>query len=150
MFWYSLIELDFLISLIIVIVYGLFSLRCKNINLTDVYFISRLLPITFIIGFYVESCNTVFYPSIDLLVAILTSVVMGSFRNFESILLLLLAFVGNIFMLHSIDFMTFFITLEIRFHIPLNHLAIVCFTLLVIKMLVFNAYLYAYLIIHSD
>nr|AJN90449.1 NADH dehydrogenase subunit 2 [Dunaliella salina] len=112
MFWYSLIELDFLISLIIVIVYGLFSLRCKNIHLTDVYFISRLLPITFIIGFYVESCNTVFYPSIDLLVAILTSVVMGSFRNFESILLLLLAFVGNIFMLHSIDFMTFFITLE--------------------------------------
>ena len=112
MFWYSLIELDFLISLIIVIVYGLFSLRCRNIYLSDVYFISRLLPITFIIGFYVESCNTEFYPSIDLLVAILTSVVMGSFRNFESILLLLLAFVGNIFMLHSIDFMTFFISLE--------------------------------------
>ena len=112
MFWYSLIELDFLISLIIVIVYGLFSLRCKNIHLTDVYFISRLLPITFIIGFYIESCNTEIYPSIDLLVAILTSIVMGSFRNFESILLLLLAFVGNIFMLHSIDFMTFFIALE--------------------------------------
>ena len=112
MFWYSLIELDFLISLIIVIVYGLFSLRSKNINLTDVFFISRLLPIMFIIGFYVESCNTILYPSIDLLVAILTSVVMGSFRNFESILLLLLAFIGNIFMLHSIDFMTFFISLE--------------------------------------
>nr|YP_003029834.1 NADH dehydrogenase subunit 2 [Dunaliella salina]ACS95024.1 NADH dehydrogenase subunit 2 [Dunaliella salina] len=112
MFWYSLIELDFLISLIIVIVYGLYSLRCKNIHLTDVYFISRILPITFIIGFYIESCNTEIYPSIDLLVAILTSIVMGSFRNFESILLLLLAFVGNIFMLHSIDFMTFFITLE--------------------------------------
>ncbi len=112
MFWYSLIELDFLISLIIVIVYGLFSLRSKNIHLTDVYFISRILPIMFIIGFYVESCNTTLYPSIDLLVAILTSIVMGSMRNFESILLLLLAFIGNIFMLHSIDFMTFFITLE--------------------------------------
>lgn len=112
MLWYSLIELDFLISLIIVIVYGLFSLRCKNINITDVIYISRVLPITFIIGFYIESCNTVFYPSIDLLVAILTSIVMGSFRNFESILLLLLAFIGNYFMLHSIDFMTFFITLE--------------------------------------
>jgi len=112
MLWYSLIELDFLISLIIVIVYGLFSLRCKNINLTDVYFISRLLPIIFIIGFYIESCNIVFYPSIDLLIAILTSIVMGSFRNFESILLLLLAFIGNYFMLHSIDFISFFITLE--------------------------------------
>ena len=112
MFWYSLIELDFLISLIIIIVYGLFSLRCKNINLTDVYFISRLLPITFIIGFYVESCNTAFYPSIDLIVAILTSTVMGSFRNFESILLLLLAFIGNILMLHSIDFMGFYLALE--------------------------------------
>ena len=112
MFWYSLIELDFLISLIIVIVYGLFSLRCKNINLTDVYFISRLLPIALTIGFYIESCSSTFNPSIDLLVAILTSVVMGSFRNFESILLLLLAFTGNVFMLHSIDFLTFFITLE--------------------------------------
>lgn len=112
MFWYSLIELDFLISLIIIIVYGLFSLRCKNINLTDVYFISRLLPVLLITGFYIESCNTEFYPSIDLMVAILTTVVMGSFKNFESILLLLLAFIGNVFMLHSIDFMTFFITLE--------------------------------------
>ncbi len=112
MFWYSIIELDFLISLIIVIVYGLFSIRSKNINITSVYFISRLLPILFIIGFYVESCNNTFSPSIDLLVAILISIVMGSYKNFESILLLLLAFIGNIFMLHSIDFMTFFITLE--------------------------------------
>ena len=112
MFWYSLIELDFLISLIIVIVYGLYSLRSKNICLTDVNFISRLLPVLFITGFYVESCNTMFYPSIDLLVAVLTSVIMGSFKSFESILLLLLAFIGNIFMLHSVDFMTFFITLE--------------------------------------
>ena len=112
MFWYSLIELDFLISLIIVIVYGLYCLRSKNICLTDVNFISRLLPVLFITGFYVESCNTMFYPSIDLLVAVLTSVIMGSFKSFESILLLLLAFIGNIFMLHSVDFMTFFITLE--------------------------------------
>jgi NADH:ubiquinone oxidoreductase subunit 2 (subunit N) len=70
------------------------------------------MPVLFITGFYVESGNTMLYPSIDLLVAVLTSVVMGSFRNFESILLLLLAFMGNIFMLHSVDFMTFFITLE--------------------------------------
>lgn len=112
MIWFSLIELDFLISLIIVIVYGLFSLRCRNIFLTDVYFISRLLPFTLIIGFYIESCSNEISPSIDLLVALLTSVVMGNFRNFEAILLLLFAFIGNIWMLHSIDFMTFFITLE--------------------------------------
>jgi NADH:ubiquinone oxidoreductase subunit 2 (subunit N) len=112
MFWYSLIELDFLISFIIIIVYGLFTLRCKNININSVHLISKLLPILFIIGIYIESCNTTFYPTIDLLVAILISVVMGGFKNFESILLLLLAFVGNYLMLHSIDFMTFFITLE--------------------------------------
>jgi len=52
MLWYSLIELDFLISLIVVIVYGLFSLRCKAINLTDVFFISRLLPILFVMGIF--------------------------------------------------------------------------------------------------
>lgn len=112
MFWYSLIELDFLLSLIIVIVYGLFSLRSKNLYLTDVFFISRLLPVALIIGFYIESCNTTVSISISLLVGILTSIVMGSFRNFESVLLLLLAFTGNFFMLHSIDFLTFLITLE--------------------------------------
>jgi NADH-quinone oxidoreductase subunit N len=114
MFWYSLIELDFLISFIIIIVYGLFTLRCKNININSVHLISKLLPILFIIGVYIESCNTTFYPTIDLLVAILTSVVMGSFRNFESILLLLLAFIGNVMMLHSIDFISFFISLEVQ------------------------------------
>ena len=112
MIWNSLIELDFLLSLIVVIVYGLFSLRCKNIHLTDVFFISRLLPFTLIIGFHIESCSNEISPSIDLLVALLTSVVMRNFSNFEAILLLLFAFIGNIWMLHSIDFMTFFITLE--------------------------------------
>jgi len=114
MIWYSLIELDFLISLIIVMVYGLYSLRCKNVHIADVICVSRMLPLILMVGFNIESCATysLFYPTIDMLVAILMTVVMGSFHSLEAILLLLLAYVGNIYMMHSIDFMSFFITLE--------------------------------------
>ena len=112
MLWNTLVELDFLVSLIFIIVYGLASLRSKTINLADVYFISSLIPVLLVIGYHIESCNTTMSLSIELFIAVLTGVVMYSFKNFESILLLLLAFIGNIMMLHSIDFLTFFITLE--------------------------------------
>ena len=68
-----------------------FSLKCKNIYLTDVYFAGKLLPFILIIGFYIESCAPFALnrgllgfevnPSIDLLVALLTSVVIGNLIN---------------------------------------------------------------------
>ena len=121
MYWCSLVELDSLFSLILIIVYGLFSLRSVNSRLNDVYFFCRLLPILFVVGYYIET--GVFNPSssgftisnlisIDILLALLVSVIMYSFNSFESVLLLLFAFIGQYFMLHSVDLLTFYIALE--------------------------------------
>jgi NADH:ubiquinone oxidoreductase subunit 2 (subunit N) len=52
------------------------------------------------------------YNGIDVLLILLTVVIMQSFKSFESILLLLLAFVGQLFMLHSCDLVSFYICLE--------------------------------------
>jgi NADH:ubiquinone oxidoreductase subunit 2 (subunit N) len=49
---------------------------------------------------------------IDVLLVLLTIVIMQSFKSFESVLLLLLAFVGQLFMLHSCDLVSFYICLE--------------------------------------
>lgn len=112
MFWYSLIELDSLLSLILLIVYGLFSLRSVNIQLADVYYFSRLYPLLFVLGYHIDSCASSGTLSIDLLLAVLVSVIMHSFNSLESVLLLQLAFIGSYYMLHSVDLLTFYISLE--------------------------------------
>lgn len=108
-------ELDSLLSLILIIVYGLFSLRSVNIHLSDVYFFCRLFPILFVVGYYIENGAESFlsgFASIDILLAILVSIIMYSFNSFESVLLLLFAFIGQYFMLHSVDLLTFYVALE--------------------------------------
>ena len=67
-------------------------------------------------GFSFEaSATSLSYPGnngIDVLLIFLTVVIMQSFKSFESVLLLLLAFVGQLFMLHSCDLVSFYICLE--------------------------------------
>ena len=61
--------------------------------------------------------SAIAYPGnngIDILLIILTVVIMQSFKSFESVLLLLLAFVGQLFMLHSCDLVSFYICLEVQ------------------------------------
>lgn len=112
MFWYSLIELDSLLSLLLIIVYGLYSLRSVNIHLADVYFFCRLYPVLFVLGYYIDSCASTLTVSVDVLLAVLLFVIMYSFNSFESVLLLLFAFIGSYFMLHSVDLLTFYVALE--------------------------------------
>jgi NADH:ubiquinone oxidoreductase subunit 2 (subunit N) len=132
MLWSSLIELDALITIIIIIVYALFSLRSNvfnstsfypnatavlkgyyvNLNIADLYFFVRIFPLVFVIGFYIESGNTFFNPSIDLLLALLLFVIIPSFTSLEAVLLLVFAFIGSYYMLHSVDLLTFYIALE--------------------------------------
>jgi len=147
MLWCSLPELSLIVGLIMIILYGLFSLnsatiesqpgqnqknvhaiqhiKLVNMHLCDVYFFSRLWPIMFLLGYAIDFTiiestsllSTIAYPTnngIDILLIILTVVIMQSFRSFESILLLLLAFIGQIFMLHSCDLVSFYICLEIQ------------------------------------
>jgi NADH:ubiquinone oxidoreductase subunit 2 (subunit N) len=104
-------ELDSLLSLIFIIIYGLFSLRSVNIHLSDVYFFCRLFPMLFIMGQFIEN-GSEFILNIDFLLALLLAVIIYSFNSFESVLLLLFAFIGQYFMLHSIDLLTFYIALE--------------------------------------
>jgi NADH:ubiquinone oxidoreductase subunit 2 (subunit N) len=129
MLWCSFIELDALLSLILIIVYGLFCLRAKQLQLPDVYLFSRLFPVLFVLSssLYVmdvsSSALSIGIPSgwgwgwgqvwsFDLLLALLLCFIMYSLRSFESVLLLLFAFIGQYYMLHSVDLLGFYIALE--------------------------------------
>lgn len=104
------------------------SLNMVNLFLSDVYFFSRLWPMMLLLGYAIDfplfgangfsfedSATAFSYPGnngIDVLLIFLTVVIMQSFKSFESVLLLLLAFVGQLFMLHSCDLVSFYICLE--------------------------------------
>lgn len=159
-------ELSLCLGLLLIILYGLFSLSMSsqapisdsqstsnmtsagvnrnhgaasmvNVHLNDVYFFSRMWPLMLLLGYivdfpllsdytlglgtdtfsysYTNNMMSLAYPynnGIDILLIILTVVIMQSFKSFESVLLLLLAFVGQLFMLHSCDLVSFYICLE--------------------------------------
>lgn len=121
MLWCSFIELDALLSIILIIIYGLFSLRAKQVCLGDLYLFCRLFPLVFVAGFYLDGAlysglNELSIvdalSSIDVLLALLLFFIMFNFNSFESVLLLLFAFIGQYYMLHSMDLLTFYIALE--------------------------------------
>lgn len=150
MFWCSLVELDAILTLIFLIVYGLGSLRNITGSSFDINFFSRLFPVLFLIGFLLEAgggnsfnngspfrflpnlleqdlsplvsqgaLGTVLGPQsmgsmIEWALVALTIVILYNFRSLESLLLLLFAFLGQYFMLHSVDFLSFFIALEVQ------------------------------------
>ena len=184
MLWCATIETCLSIGLIMIIIYGLFSvnvsspsllasksfsshstifgplgpldrsacLNIVNLYLKDVYFFSRVWPLMLFLGYsidiqpsqaiyasqdnystfmsnglyvsgtfvnnenylFVSIANTISNNGIDILLMILTVIIMQSFKSFESVLLLLLAFVGQLFMLHSCDLVSFYICLEIQ------------------------------------
>lgn len=131
MFWCSLVELDAVLTLIFLIVYGLGNLRKITSGAFDINFFSRLFPVFFLIGFIIESNS---FSSVDLYSVLgsgpealnsfgsmiewalvsLTVVILYNFRSLESLLLLLFAFLGQYYMLHSVDFLSFFIALEVQ------------------------------------
>nr|CAA73994.1 NADH dehydrogenase subunit 2 [Chlorogonium elongatum] len=130
MFYASLIELDALFSIILIIVFALYSLKSTlNLDLGCVYMYCRILPLIYVAPqisdklvesysfgslisetSYISTLNN--GNIIDVLLALLLFVIMASFSSFESVLLLLFAFIAQYFMLHSIDLLTFYIALE--------------------------------------
>lgn len=142
--WCSMTELSLCFGLILIILYGLFSMsidgsvvnsnkyypiKIVNLYLKDVYFFCKVWPMMLLLGYIVDyplvnnELNLTFfemsmstfafqYNGIDVLLIILTVIIMQSFKSFESVLLLLLAFIGQLFMLHSCDLVTFYICLE--------------------------------------
>lgn len=120
MLWSSMPELDLCFGLIMVILYGLFSLRNKHIYLSDVYFFCRTWPLLLMAGYMADGMSwsglgtkgILSAPGLDLLLCLLTFVILQSFKSFESVLLLMMAYVGQLFMLHSCDLVSFYVCLE--------------------------------------
>nr|BBQ09637.1 NADH dehydrogenase subunit 2 [Volvocales sp. NrCl902] len=127
MFWSTLVEFDLCFGLILLILYGLFTLRNQHVSLNDVNFFCRCWPFLVVAGYlfdttlpqvWLDNSLDVSFVSLnsfaflDLFLAFLIFVIMFSFRSFESMLLLMLAFVGQLFMLHSCDLVSFYICLE--------------------------------------
>ena len=113
-------ELDLCFGLILVILYGLFSLRFTHVYLSDVYFFCRCWPLLLLAGYVADGASLLdvgtkgIYsaPGLDLLLCLLTFVILQSFKSFESVILLMIAYVGQLFMLHSCDLVSFYVCLE--------------------------------------
>jgi NADH:ubiquinone oxidoreductase subunit 2 (subunit N) len=126
MLFSSMSEIDLLLGLIMLVLYGLFSLRSKLVSIADVHFFCRTWLILVLFSFLVDGTDVFNAPSLtdallnnsllmDALLAVLTITVLSSFSSsFESTLLLLLAFVGQMGLLHSCDLVSFFICLEVQ------------------------------------
>jgi NADH:ubiquinone oxidoreductase subunit 2 (subunit N) len=71
------------------------------------------MPIIFIIGHLIDNgINSANFLTFDMCLAFLLFVIMFSFKSLEAILLLLFAFIGQYYMLHSIDLLSFYVALE--------------------------------------
>jgi len=123
MLWFSMIELDLCVGLLMVILYGLINLRNQHLELADVHFVCQCWPLLAISAVMAESYNDFILTStqflfwstnhsFDILLALITVVVLRAFKNFESLLLMMLAYVAQSFMMHSCDLVTFYVCLE--------------------------------------
>ena len=123
MLWCSSPELDLCLGLIMIILYGLFCLSNKQVHLKDVYFFCASWPLLITFGYVSDafslgnaenalSIGMFSAPGLDLLLCVLTFIILQSFKSFESVLLLMLAYVGQFFMLHSCDLVSFYVCLE--------------------------------------
>lgn len=101
MLWNSIVELDLSIGLLLLILFGLLSLRNGHVSLSHVRFVCQcwLIMIT---PLEVQ----------DYALCLLTVVLLQSFQSFEALLFLLLGYVGQLFMLHSCNLVSFYVCLE--------------------------------------
>lgn len=130
MLFLSMSELDLLLGLVMIILYGLYSLRSKLLCLNDTVFFARSWPVLVLISYQVDgvdlfSSSSSFYlqnqqlvsnfVSLDSLLCVLTITIMYSFKSsFESTLLLMLAYLGQLGLMHSCDLVSFYICLELQ------------------------------------
>jgi NADH:ubiquinone oxidoreductase subunit 2 (subunit N) len=101
MFWNSIVELDLCFGLLLLILFGLLSLRNGHVSLAHIRFVCQcwLIMIT---PLEVQ----------DIALCLLTVVLLQSFHSFEALLFLLLAYIGQLYMLHSCNLVSFYVCLE--------------------------------------
>ena len=101
MFWNSIFELDLCIGLLLLILFGLLSLRNGHVSLSHVRFICQCW-LVMITPLEVQ----------DYALCLLTVVLLQNFHSFEALLFLLLGYVGQLYMLHSCNLVSFYVCLE--------------------------------------
>nr|YP_010388661.1 NADH dehydrogenase subunit 2 [Leontynka pallida]UPQ43828.1 NADH dehydrogenase subunit 2 [Leontynka pallida] len=111
MFWCCLPELDLLFGLLMLIVYGLISASHKHVSLVDVHLFCCAWPLLSVAAFVDLSAPGA---ALDVALAVLTASIMLSFKSLESMLLILMGYVGQAFMLHSCDLVSFYVCLEMQ------------------------------------
>ena len=110
MVWCCLPELDLCAGLVLIILYGLTALRHKHVRIDDVHLFCGAWPVLMVLGSVSESVGQ--WGSVgwtepwrglgsDLLLCVLTLGILMALQSFESQLLILLAYVGQLFMLQS-------------------------------------------------
>lgn len=96
-----MIELDLAIGLLMLIFFGLISLRKGHTNLPHVRLVCSLWLI-FATPFEVQ----------DVALCLLTVVILQSFHSFEAMLFILLAYIGQLYMMHACNLISFYVCLE--------------------------------------
>ena len=101
MFWSATSELDLAIGLLMLIFFGLSSLRNGHVNLPHVRFLCQcwLIALT---PLEVQ----------DMALCVLTVVILQSFHSFEAMLFILLAYIGQLYMMHACNLVSFYVCLE--------------------------------------
>lgn len=115
-------ELDLVLSVLLLIVYGLISLRSRCINLPSVLIFIAVNMLLFAPYFLVLPNNTditfdtfvTCLLSIEGLLALLLIIALLHVRSLEGMVLLFLAFISQVYMVHSVDLLTFYVTLELQ------------------------------------
>nr|QWZ46695.1 NADH dehydrogenase subunit 2 [Chlamydomonas schloesseri] len=96
-----MIELDLCFGLLLLILFGLLSLRNGHVSLAHIRFICQCW-LVMITPLEVQ----------DYALCILTVVLLQSFHSFEALLFLLLAYIGQLYMMHSCNLVSFYVCLE--------------------------------------
>ena len=101
MYWNAIAELDLSIGLLMLILFGLLSLRHGHVSLPHIRFLCQcwLIALT---PLEVQ----------DYALCLLTVVLLQSFHSFEALLFLLLAYIGQLYMMHSCNLVSFYVCLE--------------------------------------
>ena len=114
----SYYALDIVISVVLIVLYGLISLRgFKDLNLSVAHSMCQCVPLLSVMLLVSESYGTspmesLCSSSYDIALAVITVVVIRSMKNLESMLLMLMAYVAQAFMIHSCDLLSFYVCLE--------------------------------------
>ena len=114
----SYYALDIVISVVLIVLYGLISLRgFKDLNLSVAHSMCQCVPLLSVMLLVSESYGTspmesLCSSSYDIALAVITVVEIRSMKNLESMLLMLMAYVAQAFMIHSCDLLSFYVCLE--------------------------------------